>query len=157
MSDKLQNSSNITTNQFTKGLVTDLDPSLVGPDSWTHARNAVNNSHDGKLGDLGNEPANLLCVTIPYTYIGAIHITQDKWAIFSTDDNNSEIGLFDESECSYKTIINDSCLNFKKSNLIVGTAKKNFDCTYSIYWDDKLNPSRQLNIDRPVYKVVGIF
>src|SRR5574343_595618 len=156
MSDKLQNSSNITTSQFTKGLVKDLDPSLVGPDSWTHARNAVNNSHDGKLGDLGNEQANLLCVTIPYTYIGAIHISQDKWAIFSTDDNNSAIGLFDESECSYKTIINDSCLNFKKSNLVVGTAKKNFDCTYSIYWDDKLNPSRQLNIDRPAYKVVGI-
>lgn len=150
MSDQ-QSTSLTSTNQFTKGMV--KDPSFIGPDSWSYARNAVNNSHDGKVGELGNEPANYKCVTLPYTYIGAIHINQDRWAVFSTDNTNSEIGLFDESLCSYTKIINDSCLNFNTADLITGESKKNFDCTYSIYWDDTRNPSRQLNIDRPAYKL----
>ncbi|HEY4062327.1 MAG TPA: glycine zipper family protein [Puia sp.] len=129
----------------------DLDPALMKPDTWTHARNAVNNSHNGELGVIGNEPANLLCVQLPYTFIGAINIIAEKWAVFSTDNTNSEIGLFDEILCSYKKIINDTCLRFKTTNLITGESKKNFDCTYSVYFDDGLNPSRYLNIDRPVY------
>lgn len=156
MANEQPNTSHISTHQFTVGLKTDLDSSLVGPDSWTHARNAVNNSHDGKLGDIGNEPANFLCVSLPYTFIGAIHIVQDKWAVFTTDNVNSEIGLFDESDCSYKTIVNDKCLGFSTAHLITGQAKKNFDCTYSVYWDDGFNPSRQLNIDRPVYKIKSV-
>lgn len=151
-----QTTSHVSPHQFTAGMKQDLDASLVGPDSWTHARNAVNNSHDGKLGDIGNEPANMKCVDIPYTYIGAIHVIGKKWAIFSTDNVDSEIGLFDESVCSYTTIVNDKCLGFNTSHLITGASRKNFDCTYSIYWDDGINPSRQLNIDRPAYKLVGV-
>lgn len=149
----IQNTSNVSTNQFTGGMKKDLDPSLLSPDNWLHARNAVNNSHDGKLGDIGSEPANYLCAKIPYTYIGAVYIIDEKWAIFSTNNIDSEIGLFNENDCTYSKIVNDRCLNFRTSSLITGSSKKNFDCTFSVYWDDGFNPSRQLNIDRPIYKI----
>jgi hypothetical protein len=131
----------------------DLDPAFIKPDAWTHARNAVNNSHNGELGVIGNEPANFLCASFPYTFIGAINIVAEKWVIFSTDNIHSEIGLFNDTLCTYEMLVNDACLNFKTTNLITGEAKKNFDCTYSIYFDDGLNPSRHLNVDRPVYKL----
>ena len=67
--------------------------------------------------------------------------------LYSTDNNNSEIGLFDDSKCEYTTIVSAPCLNFKTSHLITGAAKENYDCSWQVYWDDGLNPSRTLNLD----------
>jgi hypothetical protein len=120
MADNTQQTPNIVTNTFSKGMVKDYNETFVGEGLWTHARNAVNNSHDGQLGVIGNEPANLHCINLPYDLIGVIHLTDDEWALFTTDDVNSEIGIFDESACSYKTIINDPCLGFKRSKLVTG-------------------------------------
>ena len=142
-----KSSSSITTNSFSKGMNKDIAPSLEDNRSWWHARNAANNSEDGDLGIIGNEPANLLCGVVPYTIIGAIHRYGDEWIVFSTDDINSEIGRFDDSECKYKTLVNSQCLNFNKKYLITGASKENFDCTWEVYWDDGNNPSRALNID----------
>ena len=75
----------------------------------------------------------------------------DQWAVYTTDDLNSEIGIFDESACSYKKIINDPCLKFNRSNLITGVFRKRFDCERMLYWDDGLNPTRVLNIDDVPY------
>ena len=83
----------------------------------------------------------------------------DKWVLYSTNNTISEIGLWDDSECKYETIVNDftcfdclavdntPCLNFDTQHLITGAAKENFDCTWQVYWDDGKNPSRTLNID----------
>ena len=142
-----QGSSSVNTNGFTKGMNKDVAPSFEGPQFWWHARNAANNSEDGDLGMIGNEPSNLQCGVIPYTVIGAIHRYADEWVIYSTDDINSEIGRFDDSQCKYETIVNDKCLNFNRKFLITGAAKENFDCTWQVYWDDANNPSRTLNID----------
>lgn len=138
--------NNINTNSFSKGLVRDPNDSYIDNQSWTHARNLVNNSHDGELGNVGNEPSNILCVELPYTLIGAISIEDDEWAIFTTDNKNSEIGIFNEALCTYKKVVNSECLNFKTENLITGSYKKRFDCTKEIYWDDTNNPSRKLNL-----------
>ena len=137
----------INTNVFIKGMVKDTDSSYFDKQSWYHARNLINNSIDGDLGVVGNEPANLRCAKIPYTIIGGIHLYGDSWVIYSTNDTLSEIGLFDDSKCEYTTLVNDQCLNFNQDNLIIGAAKENFDCTWQVYWDDGLNPSRTLNID----------
>lgn len=144
---------NTSTSTFAKGLFKDYDDTYFPEGAWSHARNAVNNSSDGNVGVLGNEPSNTLCApsgattTAPYTIMGAIHTYDDKWAIFSADDAGAcEIGLFDESECSYYKIVNDGCLKFKTTNLIIGQSKKNYDCTWQLYWDDGINPSRTLNI-----------
>ena len=140
--------SSVITNSFIKGMNKDITQAMEPKESWWHARNAMNNSTDGDLGVIGNEPSNLQCGVIPYTIIGAIHRYADQWIIYSTDDINSEIGLFDDSECKYEVIVNDPCLNFNRKYLIVGAAKENFDCTWQVYWDDGNNPSRSLNINK---------
>ena len=147
MAKKLKNTSSIETNLFNKGMNKDINASFQGKESWYHARNAYNNSVDGDVGLIGNEPANLECGSIPYSAIGAIHKQGDEWFIFSTDDSNSEIGLFDDSKCEYTTIVNNPCLKFNRNYLITGASKENYDCTWQIYWDDNLNPSRTLNVD----------
>lgn len=141
------NSSSVETNSFAKGMVKDLYASLQPKENWSHARNAYNNSVDGDAGVIGNEPANLQCGIVPYTIIGFIHKRADQWYVFSTDDVNSEIGFYDESTCSYTTIVNAPCLNFNRKYLITGASKENYDCTWQIYWDDSNNPSRTLNVD----------
>ena len=143
----LQNTTSVETNTFAKGMVKDVYASLQPKENWSHARNAYNNSVDGDAGVIGNEPANLKCGVIPYTVIGAIHKQADQWYIFSTDDVSSEIGLFDDSLCQYTTIVNDPCLSFKRTHLITGAAKENYDCSWQVYWDDGNNPSRTLNVD----------
>lgn len=137
---------------FNKQMVKDLDGMMLNGAYWTHAINAVNHSHLGEMGVLGNEPANRWVTKTPYPLVGAIPLTGDQWVLFSTDDVGSEIGVFDDSEGAYRTIVNASSLSFKRTHLITGAAKRNYDCTYSVYWSDGLNPDRMLNLDKVPYK-----
>lgn len=139
-------------NAFNKGMIKDLNDSFVGEGLWTHARNAVNNSHLGEMGVLGNEQSNLFCVAAPYDIIGVLDITPGEWLIFSTNDVDSEIGILQETACKYTKLANNRCLGFKKSNLITGAVKSNYDCTHSAYWADALNPDRFMNINHVPYK-----
>ena len=87
-----------------------------------------------------------------YTIIGFIHKKADQWYVFSTDDINSEIGFYDESTCSYSTIVNDPCLGFNTNYLISGKSKYNYDCSETLYWADSgLNPRRYLNLSHVPY------
>ena len=166
-----QKTSNVDTDIFIKGMAKDPNAAFVTKEQWSHARNAINNSADGDVGTLGNEPANLLCGVIPYTIIGTIHLYADKWVIFSTNNSISEIGTFDDSSCEYNTLVNDNwcsaevndddeeytpCLNFSTQSLITGASKENFDCTWQVYWDDGRNPSRTLNLDNIPWQQVVI-
>lgn len=141
----------VVTSTFTKGMAKDSNETFTGEGMWTHARNAVNNSHDGQLGVLGNEPANLHMVDLPYTLIGCIHVTDDEWCIFTTDDTNSEIGLFDESKSTYTKIVNDPGLAFNRDYLITGASRLKFDCGRPVYWADGLNPDRYMDLDNVPY------
>ena len=96
---KLQNTSSTDTRIPIKGMTKDLNSALVGKDNYTHAINAINNSKDGDVGTLGNEPANIICSGAPYTIIGTIHLYGDKWVIYSTNNTQSEIGTWDDSQC----------------------------------------------------------
>ena len=158
------NTSGANSDTFDKSLNEDIRNFHAGPNQWTQARNAINNSKTGDLGALGNEPATLKCITLPlyngvsYTIIGAISIVGDKWLIFSAlmaspPLNNSisidsEIGIFDASECSYRTIVKDTCLNFSVHHPIIGVSRPTSICTYKVYWDDgAFNPDRVLEIN----------
>jgi hypothetical protein len=142
--------------QFNKSLVRDIGQPFIPKNSWTHARNCINNSSSGDLGDLGNEPANMHLVDAPYDIIGAIYMYDDVWAIYSTNDSASEIGIYKESTASYTRVVLDSenqCLNFNKKQLITGVARKNFDCTWSTYFaNNHRNPDRVLNLENVPYK-----
>ncbi len=151
-------------NTFLKGLNKDSEPSFVNEGMWVHARNAVNNTKQGDVGALANEPANQFCVrsgeTLPngVKYIvGAIHLYSDKWIIFTAAHGplntnisiGSEIGLFEDDLCRYRPIVQDTCLNLSKWNLITGASREKEDCTWQIYWADSNNPDRFLNIGDP--------
>jgi hypothetical protein len=139
---------------FDKSLVTDTSDFHLPENSWTYARNAINNTRKGDLGKLSTEPANALCTFAPYTIIGAIHIEQDQWLLFSTNNTDSEIGIFKEGSCSYSTVVNDPCLNFNTDNLIKGIIRPTFNCSFNAYWDDGKNVSRVLDIKNVPWKQV---
>jgi len=158
-----QNISNSETSTFVKGLNKDSDPSFVTEGMWTHARNAVNNTAEGDLGTLSNESANYLCSVAGETIlngrkviVGTIHLYSDKWLIYTAvhvpnqiASVNSEIGLFEEDQCKYRIIVQDSCLNFNELNLITGASREKEDCSWAGYWADGLNPDRYINIGDP--------
>jgi hypothetical protein len=146
MAQGLQNTSSVDARRFDRELNEDSKDFHLPPDSWTKARNAINNSVTGDLGKLGNEPSNLFCQRAPYAIIGVIHINADRWAIFSTNNANSEIGIFEEGICKYEKLVNDPCLAFNKKFLIKGVSRATSDCDFQLYWDDGKNPSRTLNI-----------
>lgn len=147
------NANNNSVHSFDKDLNKGIVDYHAGKSSWIYARNAIPNSKTGDIGDLGNEPGNYLSAAAPYTIIGGIYLYEDVFAIFSTDDVDSEVGLYKEGTNSYTTIVNDKCLNFNRTNLITGVSKQNFDCTWAVYWADQYrNPDRILNIDNVPYK-----
>lgn len=148
MPDKFTNNQEVTTNLFSKGMNKDVDPRFWGPGNYLNAINVVFNSHEGDLQKIGNEPSNVKCTHIPYTLIGSIGLKGQNYAIFSTNNIDSEIGIFDSVTCSYTTLVNDKCLKFSTLHLIRGgVSKENYDCTESVYWNDGLNPARVLNIN----------
>lgn len=132
--------------RFDTELSEDRNDFHLDENAWTQARNAINNSKTGDIGKLGNEPGNQYCTEATYTLIGAIHTEGDVWVLFSTDETNSEIGLFKEGTCTYLAVANSTCLNFTKYNLIRGVSRSTSNCNWRIYWDDGINPSRFLTI-----------
>jgi len=147
---KSQGTSSSDVRRFDKELSEDVNDYHLPENSWTQARNAINNSKTGDLGKLGNEPSNQFCVNVgvddSYDIIGAIHTEADIWVIYSTNNTNSEIGLFKESLCQYTAIVNDNCLNFSTFHLIKGVSRATSDCLWKVYWDDGFNPSRLMTI-----------
>ena len=143
----LQNTSSQDPRRFDKEMNEDINDFHLSPDSWTQARNAINNSKTGDVGKVGNEPSNLFCTKAPYPIIGVIHTQADEWVVFSTDDVNSEIGTFKESSCTYTTLVNDPCLAFDRANLIKGVSRPTGECSFKVYWDDGKNPSRVLDLE----------
>ncbi len=137
---------------YVKGLIKDYNDSYVPEGVWINAINAVTNSHKGDAGTIGNEPSNRFCVEAPYTIIGLVRRDSNTWVVFSTNNVISEIGYFTESTCEYIKIITDQCLGFKKEYLITGVIQYNFDCTWSVFFADGLNPDRTINLDNPPYQ-----
>ena len=135
-------------NPTVKGLNTDFAPHLQNKEIWTYARNAVLNSHAGNIYALQNEQSTSFCVDLPYTFIGSIPLIENRFAVFTTDNTDSEIGVVDTDACTYTTVVNDPCLAFNTSYLISGKSKYNLDCSETIYWADSgLNPRRYITTD----------
>lgn len=135
-----------TQNEFAKGMNKDLMDSFMPSGTYSHCRNGVANLPNGQLGSLSTEPSNIECVTLPYTLIGSISLADDQWMLFTTNDVDSEIGIFQESQCLYTTLANARCLNFNRTNLIIGASRRGFDCGFDVYWSDGArNPDRFIN------------
>ena len=144
----LENYNSIKQNSYTKGLNKDFNDSFIPEGVWTNAINAVTNSHLGDAGTIGNEPSTLFCTRTVLEVIGLVRRESDSWYVFSTDDVSSEIGLFTESTCTYERYVTSGCLGFKRSHLITGVTQVNYDCTYTVFFADGLNPDRFFNADK---------
>lgn len=147
MPNKPIQTSSLNSGGFNNKLNKDVVRFGKNPNDFAHARNAINNSVVGDIGDISNEAANYLCQNAPYTIIGVIFIEKDEWVILSTDNTNCEIGLFKEDSCYYEKIVNSQLLNFNTDNLIKGIGRTAYNCGRRIYWDDGINPTRMLDID----------
>jgi hypothetical protein len=146
------NQASLETNSFTKGMAKDPNETYIGEGVWTHARNLVNNSHDGQIGVVGNEPSNKFCVDLPFTLIGCIQLADNQWAMFTTDNINSEIGIFNDLTCTYTQLVRNACLNFNTKHLITGASRRTFDCSEKVYWSDGNNPDRVLDVTNIPWK-----
>jgi hypothetical protein len=148
MPQNIQETSNQKVQTFGKKMVKDVNETYLEDGMWLNAINAVND----QTGVLSSEPANRFVTRVPYTLIGSIPMLGDQWVLFSTDDIDSEIGVFDDSEGTYRKVVNDKGLGLKRTHLITGACKKNFDCSFSVYFADGLNPDRTLNLSNVPYK-----
>jgi len=149
MAQEQDNQQPTVQSTFTGGMIKDLLGDFLNSkkDTWYHARNATNNLPDGQIGGLSTEPANILCVTFPFTLIGAISLADDQWCVFLTDNTTSEIGIFKESQCLYTTLTGpQTCPGFNKNHLIIGASRRGYDCGFDVYWSDgRYNPDRFIN------------
>lgn len=147
----------VNTNLFYGGMVKDVSLEFLQEGQYPHAVNTVNNSDKGDMTKVSPEPSNIKCVNIPYTYNGNIPFSNEKFLIFSTNNTDSEIGIFEQNICKYTTVVNDSKqtkkLGFRLTNPIVGVIKENSDCTFSAYWNDGKNPARTLNLSKIPYVI----
>lgn len=137
---------NIKVQRFDGDLTTDVKDYHIRENQVVHLRNGVS---EFGTGNRVSEPANKSCINAPYPIIGYIYLYDDQWAVFSTNDVNSEIGRFKEFTSEYTKLPgNFDCLGLSRYNLITGISRQNFDCSWSIYFSDKhRNPDRVLNID----------
>lgn len=120
-------------------------------------KNAVSNAKAGALNNENgflfsniNDKVNLAVNSkIPSNFIpiGIIEM-MDTAIIFSTDNINSEIGLYNVKTDTYQTKINSQTLNFNTLHSIEGTWTVNFQGDVIISWTDFNNSPRVLNIDK---------
>lgn len=133
-----------------KGMATDTSPLNQVPNSYRFALNMCVESREGDYSALINEEGNTECFQIEDNekIIGTILISNGDTIIFiATDDGTySKISIVDKN-CNLTNLITSSCLSFSKSFPIHGTFKIQNGCDRIIYFTDKYNPIRAINLD----------
>lgn len=129
-------------------LVTDLNPSYIQENQYSHARNIIRSSRDGDLGSLSNEPSLINCISAPYPIVGLTPLENEDILIFSGDGNNSEIGLGNYSTCSYKTLKNLKCFSFSTDYPVKAVAKRDFSKGVIVTFTDKNSPVRRIELNK---------
>jgi len=124
----------------------------------TFALNAIRDNHEGGRQEYQSEPGNTISASLPdgYFIVGSIYGQNEEVYIFSTDEIDSEIGIFKND--TYTTLVNTDCLGFNLNHPITGEYRVRNGCERTIYWVDKINPDRWYNIDSPNdFKTAGVF
>lgn len=148
--DKTNN--NIETNTYTKGLITDLNSSIVSDQIVTHARNALLSTHNGDQLFYTNEPATYKCVTLPYKFNGEIALKDDRYLVFSSNNIDNEIGIANLKTCEYTKLINNKCLGFNNNFIITGRVKVDSEGNEIVIFNDGFGNTRILNLNNIPYK-----
>lgn len=131
---------------FYEGMDLNSSPRMRSKAS-TYNLNAVLESLQGDRGSISNEVGNTLITSVPYTPNGFIKMDDNEFVLFSTDDTNSEIGVFNTLSQTYTSCINDPCLGFKTTHPIKGVFRTRQGCNRVIYFTDRLNKFRVIDLD----------
>lgn len=120
--------------------------------TYGFALNAINESREGNLTEIGNEESNKLCASLPTGYIpiGKAYMNNGDYALFSVNPalNLSEIGIL-KNNCVYESHVNFN-LNFQVTNQIDVTYRLRRGCERTVYWvDGDANKPRIYNFDKP--------
>jgi YD repeat-containing protein len=130
-----------------KGINMDARPSDIGEGYYIYGKNGLQTNIDSSIT---NEQGFVkIDVSFKYTIMGTIE-SDGLIVIFSTNDINSEIGIFDTDKKTYTIIINDLLLEynfaFKKTNPIKGEFQKNYNNELIVVWKNNVNPPYIINI-----------
>lgn len=127
-----------------RGLFTDSAEADQPQGTYRFAKNLV----DGNtIGSKENEKGFTdLGTFAPYDIIGIVP-AEDAFVVFSTDDTDSEIGLWENG--IYTTIYNDPALNFATTAPIKGEFRRDVNGDIIIAWIDDINKPKLINITNP--------
>lgn len=148
----MQNNKENKTNQLINKFILDKNESDDSQTISHHVNGLFSTEKSTEVFSV-NEPSNLLCITLPYKYLGSIALSgEQRHLVFSGDETSSEIGIADTLNCTYSKIVNNPCLNFSKSNPITGRLIINQDKEEEVIFVDGRNPDRILNISQIPYE-----
>lgn len=131
-----------------KVLNLDTHPSLLPQRALTYLMNGdiqgFNSTSQGTF--VQNVSSNSLCYEVPGSneLLGMIKLDYDEYLLFQKTPTSSEIGIL--SHCTYRVVVNASCLNF--NNKIEGVFKYHYGKRRA-YWKEEGNPFRYIDINCP--------
>ena len=141
-----------TTNLFIGGLNADDHPSYISDKEYTWALNATLETLDGENGGLSTELGNEVITTLPLgsTVIGSIHTNTNSFILFLVNQAGiGSIGTFDPNgKKEYVELISTKDLGFSTANPIQGIFRLRNGCERVIYFTDRTNPFRVINLDQ---------
>lgn len=157
-------------NQPTIGLNTESVQTQINPGQLTYALNAMIEGFDGQSITYQNEQANTECVVFPdgYRVIGVKNVTSIDTVYYWLSDpitGHSMIGYSTLNSCIFNTLLDDRILgsdlmNFNINNPIFKIEVKTTNCSTQLYWTDKLNPRRYIDLNNLPWKesaISGVF
>lgn len=148
------------------GLNTDNLPEIITPGYLTYALNAINSSFDGQSVSYQNEEGNIFCFILPQGYkcIGLVNISQltQVWYMLTNPATEySIIGYVANNNCTFISVLDDSSpgsdlLNFNITKPIHKVEVKTTNCSTQIYFTDKFNPRRYIDLNNLPFKTGSV-
>ena len=121
-----------------------LDHSFITQpeNTYRYALNTINESAEGDLLTMSNEQSNTLCLSLDEDILGSISLNKNEFVIFT----NTKLYLFTPETCTATLIIECPELDIQPN--VSGVYKLLPNCDErEIYWTDRVNPVRSINID----------
>lgn len=141
-----------STKYFVGGMNSDDAPTYVSDQEYTYALNATLETLDGQTGVLSAEKGNKEIGVLPngYWLIGSIPTNSNSFIWFAVNDKgDSSIGEFTPNGIAqYTELINTRDLSFSRNNPVQGIFRLRNGCERIIYFTDRVNPFRVINLDK---------
>lgn len=155
--------------QSTTGLNLESVINQIQPGQLTYALNAMIEGFDGQSVTYQNEQGNTLCATFPdgYKVVGVKNVTsleQVFYFLANPTTGHSMIGYTTLNSCVFNTLLDDTVpysdlLGFDIAHPIFKIEVKTTNCSTQLYWTDKFNPRRFVDLNNLPWKdsiVAGI-